>query len=144
MKLSTKCRYGTRAMIEIARQHGRSPVKRRDISKSQKVSDSYLENILVSLRDAGLIESIRGAHGGYALIRPPAEITMLDIVSALEGDFAPVACVTDAGFCTSEEGCRARLVWRRLHQAQVEALQKITLQKLVEDKAVVKGDHYAI
>jgi Rrf2 family protein len=128
-------------MIEIASRYGRSPMKRRDIVRTQKVSDSYLENILISLRDAGMIKAIRGARGGYVLTRPPEQITLLEIVAALEGDLAPVECLVDPGACDLNARCRARSAWKRLHAAQTETLGAITLKELVRGTGGDGGDY---
>ena len=99
MKLSTKCRYGTRAMIEIARHYNEGPVKRKDISRSQKISSAYLENILIALKSQNLIRTVRGADGGFILANSPSSITMFQIVSALEGPIVPVECVDKSDAC---------------------------------------------
>ncbi len=132
MKLSTKCRYGSRAVLEIARNIDRGPIKRKDIVKSQMISDSYLENILISLKNSGIIDTIRGANGGYLLRRSPSEITLLEIVNALDGTLSPVECIDNPSSCERTVRCATRNAWKRLKEAQEEVLRSITVQELLE------------
>jgi Rrf2 family protein len=132
MKLSTKSRYGTRAVLEIARNYGQTPVKRRAIVEKQQVPDSYLENILVALKNAGIIMTKRGAHGGYELQRAPQEITFYDIVHALEGSFAPVECVENREYCDRVESCPTHEVWKDLHEAQKKTLMSFTMHDILQ------------
>jgi len=144
MRLSTKCRYGTRAMIEIARHYKEGPVKRKDISHSQKISSGYLENILIALKSRNLIKTVRGANGGFALEVPPSRITMFQIVSALEGSIVPVECVDDSGACDRSADCAARKLWQELYNAQKAVLTKTTLQVLVDRADSKKQPDYSI
>ncbi len=142
MKLSTKCRYGARAVLEIARNYRDGPIKRRDIVKSQQISDSYLENILITLKNGGVINTIRGANGGYLLCRPPKEITLFEIVTLLEGSLAPVECLDNISVCAKTDKCATRVVWDRLRKAKEDVLKDVTVQDLVdlEDKPA-KSDY---
>ena len=132
MKLSTRCRYGTRAMVEIARNYGNGPTKRRMIAEAQDISEGYLENILSTLKAQDFVVTLRGAEGGFALKRPPAEIVLIDIVNALEGSICPVECVVRPGVCNKADRCMARKVWIKLYQAQLETLSQITLQDMLD------------
>jgi Rrf2 family protein len=132
MKLSTKTRYGVRAAIELARAYASGPIKRKDIASSQAISDAYLENILILLKNGRIINAIRGANGGYALSRAPAKVTLLEVVDALEGTEAPVECIDNADVCERSTGCLARDVWKQLHEARAKVLSGITLQSLLE------------
>lgn len=132
MKLSTKCRYGARAIIEIAKNYRDKPVKRKIIVKNQDISDSYLENILISLKNSGIVGSIRGTNGGYVLRRSPSEITFLEIVNALEGSISPVECVNNPSVCTRVDICSTRGVWKSLNQVQEKLLSSITIQELID------------
>jgi Rrf2 family protein len=132
MKLSTKCRYGTRAMLEMARRHGEGAIKRKDISQAQDISHSYLENILIALKTHRLITTSRGAQGGFTLARLPAEISLLDIVQALEGSIAPVECIEKTETCAKAGHCVARRAWQKLHDAQTKALASMSLQDLLD------------
>jgi Rrf2 family transcriptional regulator, cysteine metabolism repressor len=144
MKLSTKCRYGTRAMIEIARHYKEGPVKRKDISRSQKISSAYLENILIALKSQHLIRTVRGANGGFTLEVPPGHITMFQIISALEGSIVPVECVDNPDACERSAMCAARKLWEELYHAQIAVLKKKTLQALVDAEDSKKQLDYSI
>lgn len=134
MKLSTKSRYGTRAMTEIARGWPDRPVTRREIAELQRIPDSYLENILVSLKESGLVTTIRGARGGYRLAQPPEEITVLMIVEALQGPIIPVPCTDPRYSCESSASCRTASVWSRMYHAIQEVLEKHSLSDLIREE----------
>jgi Rrf2 family transcriptional regulator, cysteine metabolism repressor len=140
LKLSTKCRYGTRAIVEIARCYGRNPVKRKDIAESQGISEPYLVNILLALKNDSIIDTIRGAQGGYFLTRPPAEISLFQVVKALEGSVAPVECLEHKGVCDRVAGCAARKVWKELMEAQEKVLRSVTLQQLLDKEKTDSPD----
>ena len=108
MRLSTKGRYGTRAMLDLALNFGKEPVLLRDIARRQEVSEKYLEHSVSALRKAGLVRSIRGARGGYVLAKPPSEIRLSEIMEVLEGSMAPVDCVDDAHVCHRANLCVSR------------------------------------
>lgn len=133
MKLNTKCRYGARAVVEIAKNHQISATKRKDIVKAQDITDSYLENILVALRDSNIIETKRGARGGFYLKREPHLITLLDIVVALNGPIAPVECLHDLTRCDRWEKCITRPIWQKIKEAQEKILREVTVENLVKD-----------
>lgn len=145
MKLSTRCRYGTRAMVEIARHYNRGPTKRKDISRAQDISEGYLENILSLLRSRNYVSTVRGAGGGFVLEKPPAEIKLLDIVLALEGTISPVDCLEKPEVCEKIHRCVARKAWRKLYDAQVQALSEITLQDMLDmEEADSETTNYVI
>jgi len=132
MKLSTKGRYGTRAMLDLALHYGEVPVHLKDIAARQQVSERYLEQLVLSLKAAGLLKSVRGAKGGFVLARPPAEIKLIDIIQTLEGSICPVACVDDPDFCSRVDMCVTRDIWGELGKAMTQILDSQTLQDLVE------------
>jgi Rrf2 family protein len=132
MRLSTKSRYGLRAALAIARKHGKEPAKRKDIAQKEGLSNSYLENILLILRNHKIVETSRGVKGGYALRRSPAEITVYDIVNALEGPLSIVDCVEKPKSCPKAPLCIAKAVWCDLAAAVKDALEKVTLQMLLD------------
>jgi Rrf2 family transcriptional regulator, cysteine metabolism repressor len=144
MKLSTKCRYGLRAMIELARNFDKGPVNRKIITDAQGISKAYLENILTALREKKLIRTTRGASGGFILQTPPSRITVLQIVNALEGSIAPVDCLEDASLCERSGPCPAQKVWQRLYDAQKKTLSEITLQEVLEMDTVAPDTNYMI
>ncbi|MDG5813766.1 Rrf2 family transcriptional regulator [Chitinispirillales bacterium ANBcel5] len=134
MKISTKCRYGFRAVLQIAELYGSVPCKRKEIVKRQKLSDSYLENILIMLKSSGLIETTRGIKGGYVLSRPPEEITLLEIFIALEGPLQLVECVDLPEKCINSQECITRTVWKKLSDSWKAILSDMTLQSLLDQK----------
>jgi Rrf2 family cysteine metabolism transcriptional repressor len=132
VKISTKGRYATRAMLDLAQHYGKTPVLLRDISARQGISLRYLEQIVSSLIAAKLVTSTRGPRGGIMLARLPRKITLLDIIQVMEGPIAPVDCVENLGLCTRALSCVARDVWTDLAKAMCGVLESTTLQDLVE------------
>jgi len=144
MKLTTKCRYGTRAIIEIARNFAKGETtKRKDISAHQGIPESYLENILTALKNHGLVVTVRGPKGGFSLRRPPSTINMLEVVTALQGSLSPVDCLDGTPGCDKCTLCDARGLWMKLKIAQEKVLSEVTLQDLADDPKV-KIDSYMI
>jgi len=133
MKISTKGRYGTRAVLELSLRYGSGPVMVREISKSQGISERYLEQILNTLRTVGIVKSTRGARGGYELAKTPAEITVGDIIQALEGPLDVVSCTGDYD-CIKEVECATFYVWKEVKEAIEKVLNSFTLKKLAERK----------
>jgi Rrf2 family protein len=144
MKLSTKSRYGTRAIVEIASHYGKIPVKRKTIVSRQNIPDSYLENILLILKANGIIVTKRGASGGYVLTKPPSDITLLDIVSIFEGSLAPVDCIDNPDLCERRDICSVRDAWIALKKAQENVLKNITIKDLVDEEQKKKISNYNI
>jgi Rrf2 family cysteine metabolism transcriptional repressor len=133
MKLSTKGKYGVRALFEIARNYGKGPLAIREIAGRQQISLSYLEQILHRLGKAGIIEGVRGPHGGYELARKPTDLTIGDVVRALEGPIALSHCLEPGvvGSCYQADDCVARMVWSRVGEKIEEALDSITFEQLL-------------
>jgi Rrf2 family transcriptional regulator, cysteine metabolism repressor len=132
MRLSTKCRYGLRAIVDIARAYGKNPAKRKDIAKKQGLSGSYLENILLILRNYKIVETTRGVNGGYVLCRAPSNITVYEVINALEGPLSLTDCVDTPTSCDRTSSCATRFVWCELAGAIRTVLSKITLQELLD------------
>ncbi len=140
MLFSTKAEYGVRLMVELGRQPGSAPVSLGAVATAENLPLSYLEHLVAKLRNAGLVDSTRGAHGGYRLARPAAEITMQEVVEALEGQIAPMECFheTPEGrvLCSHESdgggACATKLLWTRVQGGVTRALGGTTLQELVE------------
>jgi Rrf2 family cysteine metabolism transcriptional repressor len=122
-------------MIELGRRHGQGPVSLSDVAQAQSISLGYLEQIFPLLKDAHLVESTRGARGGYELSRAPQQITVGDVVRALEeGYIMPLKCIpqeTGQASCGRQDFCAARDVWRKMHEGIVEVLDSTTLEDLV-------------
>ena len=122
-------------MVELARSYGQGPLPLAKVSHLQNISLAYLEQIVASLREAGLVVSTRGAHGGYHLAHQPQAITVGDVLRALEGPIAPVICASEvrqAGRCEREEVCLTRPVWEKVRDSIVTALDSTTLADLIE------------
>lgn len=123
-----------RAMVELARVYGRGPKPLHEVARIQNISVAYLEQIVALLRQAGLVESTRGAYGGYSLARKPEAITVGQIVRALEGPIAPRECVAevrDSDACGLQDECSTRLVWKKMRDGIKEALDSTTLADLL-------------
>jgi Rrf2 family transcriptional regulator, cysteine metabolism repressor len=143
MMFSTKAEYGIRVMAHLARQadgatEDASPISLGSIADAEGLPLAYLEHLVQRLRKAELVESRRGAHGGYTLARPAADITMAEVVAALEGDIAPIECITadadGARVCAREgaEPCPTKLLWTRVQGSIVRTLNEMTLDDLVQ------------
>ena len=136
MKLSTKGKYGVRAVFEIARHYGNGPISIKEIAERQGISFSYLEQILHKLAKAGLIDSVRGPAGGYLLARQPSELTIGDIVRVLEGPIALSHCLEpgESADCYQADDCVARMVWAKVGAKIEEALDSISFNDLLQRK----------
>ena len=132
MRFSAKEQYAIRALVELVGYHGQGPVPLRRVAAAQDISLAYLEQIVAPLREAGLLESRRGAYGGYSLTRTPAQITVGDVLRVVDGAIVPVPCVSPEGCCARETGCSTRFVWERVRSSLVETLDGITLADLVD------------
>ena len=144
MKLSTRTRYGLRAIIELAEHNGAAPLQTKVIAGSQDISVKYLEQLMTILRSAGFVRSIRGSKGGYLLAKSPNQIRLSDVFDCLEGHVTTVECVEDRSFCERAEDCVARQVWAEVQQAIKNVLQSITLQDLVDRAKDKKLSNYQI
>ena len=128
MKIPTKCRYGIRALIEIAKNNNAFPTKRKQISENQGIPNSYLENILIALKNGDIISSVRGAGGGFNLKRPPEEISMLDVYEALQGRLTLLDCVDCPTACERADECVVRPIWQEMQDAQKGVLMSKTIK----------------
>ena len=131
MKLSTRVRYGCRAMLDLALHQKDGAVPLQVLARDQRIPERYLAKIVQDLRRNGLIRSVRGAHGGYALSRPPAQVTLLDIWEALEGPFCPVECLDAPTSCAMAGACVTRDVWDKIRTALTDVLESENLATLV-------------
>jgi len=132
MKLSTKGRYGTRALLELALHQGKGPVLLRAIAQRQQIPLQYLEHLITPLITGGIVRSIRGPRGGVSLAKSPEEIRLSEVIQLLEGSIAPADCVNNPGVCARSKSCVTRDIWDELKKAMNEVLESITLQDLVE------------
>lgn len=132
MKISTRSRYGLRALLELALHYGQGPVMMQSIADSQGVSRKYLDSIFASLKTAGLVRSRRGVGGGHQLARDPKQVRLGDVMRALEGPLALVDCVGDAALCDRSHRCVTRDVWTEVGRAIEHVLDGVTLADLVQ------------
>ncbi len=127
MKLSTRGRYGTRLMLELAKQYGKGPISMSDISKNQKIPIKYLEQLIIPLKKAKLITSVRGPKGGHMLARAPQEINLWEVLLRLESKFSFVDCLTDETSCQSSANCPIRPVWGKAFNSMKSIFMDTTL-----------------
>ena len=135
IKISTKGRYGLRAMIELAgRVETQSCVTLKSIADSQGISENYLEQLIAILKKSGFVKSVRGAQGGYVLARPPREITVAEVLRALEGAMYPVDCLSEggAGSCGSQgcDNCVTKPIWEKMYESMQDVLESYTVYDL--------------
>ncbi len=149
MMFSTKAEYGVRVMVELARRAGGDPIPLAEIAAHDGLPLAYLEHLVARLRKAGLVDSRRGSRGGYMLARPADEITMAEVVQALEGSIAPIECISEAAdgsiVCSRESSpdhvCPTKLLWTRVRGSIVNTLRGTTLADLLPapSSAAAKG-----
>ena len=134
LKLSTKGRYGLRALIDLAQYSSGGPVSTASISARQDISERYLEQLMSMMKKAGLVKSIRGAGGGYVLAKYMCEISVGDVLRALEGSLEPVDCagLEPEGMCSASDSCVAKYVWQRINESINRTVDEIRLDQLVD------------
>ena len=132
MKLSTRSRYGTRMMLVLARHYDEGPIRIGEIAKDQDISVKYLEQLIIPLKKADLIKSVRGPKGGHMLAKPPEEITVGEIVRVLEGGIDLSGCIENPDECNRSGSCLTRSVWGEATKAVYDKLNSITLSKILE------------
>jgi len=132
VKLSTRTDYGTRAILDLAVHYGEGPVQSADIAARQAVPEAYLEQLLTSLRKAGLIRSTRGPHGGHELTRPPGDLTLSDVVTALEGPFTVDNPALDPATRDVPSACVIREMWAQVANAASVTLRGLTVDELMQ------------
>ncbi len=138
MKLSTRSRYGVRLMLDLALNSTKGSVFLKDIAKEEEISEKYLSLIIIPLKAAGLVNSMRGAHGGYTLAKPASDITLKEIVDVLEGETCLVDCVKNPSACSRSDTCASRDLWTILSDNISQTLGSVTLDDLVR-KSREKG-----
>lgn len=134
MKISTRGRYGTRMMLDLAAHHDQGPTPLREIAKRQDLSVKYLEQLIIPLKAAGYIRSVRGARGGYTLARKPDKISVGQIIKVLEGGLSLVDCVEDPKICEREKNCPTRDIWLRMSERLMEELSSLSLMDVLNGK----------
>ncbi len=144
MKLSTRTRYGFRAIVDLAENYGHGPLQLNVIAARQDISLKYLEQLMTILKSAGFVRSIRGAKGGYILAKPPNQIKLNDIFNALEGRVTTVECVEDKSRCLRAIDCVTRQLWVQVQDAIENVLRSMTLQELADKAQKNKTSYYQI
>ncbi|HPD01045.1 MAG TPA: Rrf2 family transcriptional regulator [Acetivibrio sp.] len=134
MKLTTKGRYGVKAMLDLALQSNGEPVSLKSIAERQYISENYLEQLFAILKKSGLVKSVRGAQGGYLLVQSPENVTIGSILRSLEGSLAPVDCVLeeDPVKCDRFDSCIIKLLWEKIRDGLNSVVDSITLADLVD------------
>jgi Rrf2 family transcriptional regulator, cysteine metabolism repressor len=132
MKLSTKGRYGVKAMVDLAINYGGAPVSIKSISERQNISEYYLEQLFAPLRKADLIKSMRGAQGGYVLSKEPKAISVADIIRVLEGPIEISDCIEGVA-CSNIDCCGTRLLWEKIKRSIDSVMESTTLEDIVND-----------
>ena len=132
MKLSTRSRYGARMMLDLAQHYDDGPIQISDIARRQDISVKYLEQLIIPLKKAHYIKSIRGPKGGHMLAKRPEEITVAEIVSILEGGFSLTRCVEDPDICDRSEKCLTRDIWETASRAMYDELNSFTLLEMIK------------
>jgi Rrf2 family protein len=140
MKISTKGRYGLRILFDIAMNQAGAPRMMKDIASSQGISEKYISRLIIDLRKAGLVISVRGSKGGYKLARYPKDITLLEVVEVMEGRVNIVDCVGLPNVCEKVPVCAVRRVWSDLNDKIRRALGEVTLQDLVDNQRQGRRD----
>ena len=146
MKISTKGRYGLRAMIDIAQYSEIEPVSISSIALRQGISEGYLEQLVTKLKKADLIRSIRGAGGGYVLAKETEDISVGDVLRALEGSLEPVECSANSPneSCEAAGSCVTKYVWQKINDSINRTVDEMKIKELVEESKRVKSDNSAL
>jgi len=139
MKLSTRTRYGTRAILELAQYATEQPMQLKNIAKNQDISLKYLEQLIAVLKSAGYVRSVRGSKGGYMLAKPPDQIKLSEVFASLEGPITTTECVDSKELCDRYPDCVVRQVWAEVQAAIFKVLDALTLQDMV-NRAKEKAD----
>jgi Rrf2 family transcriptional regulator, cysteine metabolism repressor len=132
MKISTRGRYATRALLDLAEHYGQGPIVLAQVASRQEISEQYLEHLIGPLKIAGLVKAVRGASGGFLLAKAPSEIKISQIIQAVEGSTGIVDCVDDPASCTRSGECPARDVWARATHAMDDVFTSTTLKDLMK------------
>lgn len=131
MKISTKGRYGLRILIDLATHDNGKPRLIRDIARAQQISEKYISRLVIALRRAGLIRSVRGVNGGFHLAKQPKEITLLEVLEVMEGTVSIVECVTTSPLCARQNLCGVRTIWQQLNDNIRRMMNDVTLEEIL-------------
>ena len=131
MKISTKGRYGLRILMDLALHQTEKPRLIRDIAKSQQISEKYISRLVIALRKAGMIRSVRGVNGGFHIAMKPEDITLLDVIEVMEGPLSIVDCVSAPRKCAHSENCAPREIWCKLNEDIRDLMRHTTLADIL-------------
>jgi Rrf2 family protein len=140
VKLTMKSDYGLRAVLDLAHYYGQGPVQCSDIAHRQAIPEYYLDQLLICMRKAGLIRSVRGPQGGHLLAKPPTQIMMGEVIQALDGSLAPMECVTDPGSCNQSSGCALREVWLKVDEFTQQLVMSTSIEELARQHHVAPAE----
>ncbi len=144
MRLTMKGDYGLRAMIDMATRYGQGPTPSATIARRQLIPEHFLDQVLITLRRAGLVKSLRGPQGGHLLAKPPSQISMFDVLQALEGAPASLDCLPQPGSCQLAFGCGMRDIWAQIDNYARELLSATTLEQLAARHHGIEQDSAAM
>jgi Rrf2 family protein len=139
MKISTKIRYGARAMLELASHYGEGPIELKEIARKENISLKYLEQVINPLRMAGLVKAIRGSRGGYSLAKSPSEICLYDVIETLEGPLNLIECLHDSKVCQKVPSCVTREIWKEVSDTISKIFYSVTLEDMMNRKREKEG-----
>lgn len=132
IKVSTKTSYGLRLMINLALNFKERPTIIKNVAEKENISPRYLEQIVIPLKNSGLVRSIRGAKGGYVLTKDPSQITLFEVMRVLEGSWAFVECTENPDFCSKRDACPAFVIWDKAYRALNAVFEGFTLKDCVD------------
>ncbi|MGZ3557946.1 MAG: RrF2 family transcriptional regulator [Thermodesulfobacteriota bacterium] len=141
MKISSKIRYGARAMLVLASHYGEGPIELKEIAKKESISLKYLEQVINPLRAGGLVKAVRGSKGGYSLAKAPSEICLYDVVESLEGPLNLLECLGDSKACQKASSCVTRDIWKEVSDAISKIFYSVTLEDMVNRKRDKEMNH---
>jgi len=145
LRVSTRSDYGLRALIELAGHYGGGPLQSSEIALRRHIPEQYLDQLLTSLRKAGFIRSVRGPSGGHELVRRPSDITVREVISALEGSLSPVAWLDEPAELTDHpHQCGQREIWERIRDATADILANYSIEDLLEREPQATTGRYSI
>ena len=144
LKLSTRGRYGLRGMFDLAMNQSQGPIPLNEIARRQNISEAYLEQLFANMRKAGLVKSVRGAHGGYLLGASPDKIYVGQILRTLEGNIAPADCVSDDDGieCSGADACVTRIIWEKIRDSINQVIDSITLEDMVREQQLINDKNF--
>jgi Rrf2 family protein len=144
MRVSMKTEYGVRALVDLAMHYGKGPLANQTIAARHSIPSPFLDQVMAALRRAGLIRSVRGPLGGHTLNRKPQDLRLIEVVRALEGSLAPIACLDDPLSCPMRGQCTVMPVWRQVEHATARVLENITIADLADREVANIPARYSI